>query len=352
MELCACLRGTPLPRTDWTSVISLANRTLTTPALKDAFECGSEKAPPDVQSYVAEVSSRNILRNERLATQLADAVTALNGRGITPVLIKGAAFLASRHCARMAANRITSDLDVLVSADERDAALECLRSLGYRTYFQSSVDARKWHADLARPGDVGMIDLQLEPPGHAYFYKAAGEIRKHSTLTDVAGASTYLPSAIYQILLLVVHDQFQDSDYWVGAIDLRHLLDMRELVAASEHFDWRTLTSFTRGQLLRNALETQMVTLFSLLGVEVPKQMRRRVLPQLQYRRRLVQMRLPFLRNVLAALMLLDFRNYRSEVGREERLARNLNPRPWALPKLETIRFLLDLTRDRRLGKV
>ena len=94
-HLCQCLQGS-LPQTiDWMSVIGLANETLITPALHDIAERFPDAIPEDVRQYLQEIFNRNLARNDRLAEQLAEAVAALNGNDVTPVLVKGSAMLAA-----------------------------------------------------------------------------------------------------------------------------------------------------------------------------------------------------------------------------------------------------------------
>ena len=348
-HLCRCFQGLRPGSVDWTSLISLANQTLTTPALQDVVEQFADDVPEEVSRYVGELFARNLARNDRLAEQLAEALAALNARGITPMLLKGSAMLATTPRMTMG-RRLITDLDIVVSPDEAEPACDCLFGLGYRTHYEAADGDAKWYADLARPGDVGMIDLQQGPPGHRFFYSAAGDIRQHCRLLEQGSA--YIPSATCHALMLIIHDQFQDADYWVGKVDLRHLLDLRDLANSPDGIDWNLLVSLAPGKLARNAIETQLVTLNSLLDVSVPHRLRSRLMPRLQYWRRRLQARLPMLRPALFPLVLFDYGNYRSEVGLEERTARHLEPGKWTLPRLETARFLLALSREQRAGKV
>jgi hypothetical protein len=56
-----------------------------------------------------------------LAVQLVEAVVALNQRGVTPVLLKGAATLATASRERCG-TRLMADLDVMVAVDDTETA--------------------------------------------------------------------------------------------------------------------------------------------------------------------------------------------------------------------------------------
>jgi hypothetical protein len=71
---------------------------------------------------------------------------------------------------------------------------------------------------------------------------------------------------------------------------------MRDLANWQESIDWDKLAALTPSKLVKNALETQLVTLSAMLGVDAPIRMRMRFLLRLQYRRCLTQARLPLLR--------------------------------------------------------
>ncbi|HKH21741.1 MAG TPA: nucleotidyltransferase family protein [Gammaproteobacteria bacterium] len=349
---CECLQGRVPKHVDWVSLLGLANETLTTPALKEFATRFKDQIPEDVYFYIREMFERNVVRNDRLAAQLAEAVAAINDRGVTPVLLKGAAMLATAPRANHGF-RLMSDLDILVSPDEVESTLDALLARSYTVHYQTPPDwAGNWHMDLQRPIDVGMIDLHRAPPGPAFFYRQLGDVKQHCKIAHIGKGSAYIPSATYQALILTIHDQFQDSDYWTGNIDMRHLLELRDLAQSPEGIDWNLLASFTPNKLARNALETHLVALFYLFEVDVPARMRNRFIPRIQHWRRLAQARLPFLRQALLPIALLDYRNYREGLGASNKEGNVVGQRKRALPKSDTLGWLLWLSRERRTGKV
>lgn len=342
-DLCLCLRGELPPAPDWMAIVALANRTLTTPFLIDLARRRGGEMPEDVTCLVETMFERNLARNDRMTAQLGETLAALNAHGVTPVLLKGAATLAATD-RDSAGRRLSCDLDLLIAPDERAPTFDALARIGYRVFHRSTVG--KWFVDLGRAGDVAMVDLHAAPPGPAHHYQRLGELAARCRPVAVGPGKALLPSPVAQALILIVHDQFQDHDYWLGDIDIRHLLDLRDL-AGSEGFDWRELSALAVGELGRNAMETQFLALHALLGVETPEDLRCRFVPRLQHRRRMLQQRFPELRVIGMAAGVFDLIHYRSEVRPQTapRAAR-------LLPKAETLGFFLARARERRTSKL
>lgn len=346
--LCECLRGELPQRAEWLSLLGLANQTLTTPSLISVVDQFERRIPDDVCAYVRDIHRRNTVRNERLTAQLEEATIALNKSGVTPVLLKGAAQLAAASNGTRP-TKLMNDLDLLIGAEQVEVALVALADIGYEMDFRASARSERWYADLMRPQDVGVIDIhENAPPGPAYFYRNSGHILEHSRLASIGRGTAYLPTATYQALVLIIHDQFQDRDYWIGGLDVRHLLDLRDLSNSPEGIDWTQLATFSPSDLARNAVESQLVALAELFGVNVPLQMRRRLIPRLQFKRRLLQARYPIARWPLLAAAFFDYGNYRRGPGAEYRAART----SWSVPRSGTMRFFLGLAGEQRSGKV
>jgi putative nucleotidyltransferase-like protein len=350
LQLCECLRGSVPKHADWTSLLGLANQTLTTPALMDFVTRCKDQIPEDVCLYVREIFERNVMRNDRLATQLAETVAAINDRCVTPMLFKGAATLATTARPHWG-SKLMADLDIMVLPEQIEATMKALAAIGYSVHYQSRPDDERWHADLKRPSDVGMVDLQLEPPGHPFFYKMTDNVARLCKMTPIGRGSCLIPTPTCQALMLIMHDEFQDYGYWMGNIDLRHLVEMRDLAVSAQGIDWEMLAALTPSNLARNALETHLVALSSLLGVDVPTHMRNGFIARLQHRRRLAQAKFPPLRRLLLPLAVLDHRNYLDGPGASNGQKITAS-RAWRFPKAGTLRFLMRLSRARRVGKV
>jgi hypothetical protein len=336
---------------DWMSVIGLANQTLTTPALIDLVDRHASAMPDDVCAYIRNIYQRNGVRNDRLAIQLEEAVVAMNGHGVTPVLLKGAATLAAAPSERRGI-RLMADLDIMVMPDETETAVAALTAIGYEIHEQARSGSQSWYVDLKRPWDVGTIDLQRSAPGPAYLYRGYEDALEHCVPRPLGRGRVYLPVPTFQALILIIHDQFQDYGYWIGDIDLRHLVELRDLNNSVEGIDWEQVTSQVSSKLMRNAVETQLVTLAELLGVDVPRSLRSRLIPRLQFVRRLTQAHFPITRWPLMAMAILDYRSYRKETSAGHPLTCTRHRGSWSMPRATTLQFLLGRAAAVRAGKV
>ncbi len=351
LPLCGCFRGEVPSRPDWTRLIGLANHTLTTPSLIEFVTAQRTSIPDAVAAYIQELHDRNVVRNDRLRTQLEEAVLALNRCGITPLLIKGAAMLASVRPSKRAL-RLMSDLDLVVRPDQIDVAVDGLKAIGYSIDSQADGRQKRWSADFKRPHDVGMIDLQQGFPGYAFFKQRPADLSAHLQPIRLGAAEALVPSPELQALVLMVHDQFQDYDYWTGSIDLRHLLDLRMLIAPSESIRWDLLIPMISDPLTRNAVDTQLLMLTSLFNIEWPDHYPKRLVPRLQVWRQLLQAYIPALRYLLLPMGLLDYRSHHRGAPQQSLAPTVAPPRKRWFPKLATLQFLIMLSRQYRPGKL
>ena len=282
--LLGALRGVPPDPRLWTAVIELANRSWLTPALLSAFTTSGriDELPADVRQYLRFIHGRNRERNLRLRAQLQEAVAAFNRAGIRPILLKGAITLFTAPDSAIG-NRMMSDLDLLIEEFDRATAEVSLTALGYR---QAAGQHGLW-----RPQDPGVVELHARAGVIAEY--GIGEVTACLLEQHRDGATALLPSPTLQALNLILHDQIKEGDYWRGCIDLRHLCDLAALSAMPGGIDWVYLRAALPGRLWRNALDTQALTLHGVLGVTIPLITRQRLIPKLQYQRRMAQIRHP-----------------------------------------------------------
>jgi hypothetical protein len=304
--LASCLDGNPPGDVNWDDVIALANESLTISSLALATRT-VPNLPQDVRDYLTVIHERNAERNRRLLAQLMEAVEHLNRVGIEPVVMKGAAILLARPPEEIGA-RILTDLDIFVRPADMRVAITALEAIGY----EIRLDSGSWPGNpryhlpavLERPADVGGIDLHCRPKGPASF----GEIEwlhGHSRRSTLAGYHVYLPSAFVQIVFLILHDQFQDGDYWRGLIDLRHILDIVKL-ARLDYVDWGELRSLFAAGYERNAVDAQILTALDLFGIDSASKLSFGIRARIQLLRRQLQAGRNYLASPFAILTLLS----------------------------------------------
>jgi hypothetical protein len=306
-QLGACLRGRIPNNPDWPGIVELANRGLITPQWRQILlEANLTRGVPQpLADFAGLTHELNQARNVRLGEQLREALIALNGAGVTPTLLKGAALWATMPGSSVAAARMLSDIDLLVTPSEVEAAVEALRAAGFpllRRYVGPDVHAV---AEFGRPEDVGCIDLHQRPPGPVGLVEAAN-LDEGSLEVDWRGgrARRYDPAS--QIFCLVLHDQFHDGGYWRGGFDLRHLLDIALLSRSPGGVDWHRLHALFAHGLLRTVLETELLAATNLAGAAIPEALTRRVWVGLHHVRHLAQFAWPTASPALAAIAALS----------------------------------------------
>lgn len=317
--LASAIKGRAPPEAEWLGVLDLANQGLVTPRLSLAL-AQADGVPIPVRAFLEAVMARNTRRNAALAAQAERAAQLLNRIGVAPVLLKGAAALFSADPARRDA-RMLGDLDLLVAPEETGPALAALLRAGYVVLsHKEGVDPHAV-AELAKDGEPATIDLHQRPPGPPGMAQIV-DLRALCRPAARLQATALEPSAAVQIYLTMLHDQFHDGDYWSGRLNLRHMLDIADLIATGE-VDWSQLDGLVRSELTRNALHAQLADAHWMTGAAVPEAILRRGWIRAQRLRRSFQAVHPWAAKPLSlATAVYEWRNLRSH-GRENRAGRS-----------------------------
>ena len=296
-ELIGFLTGKLTTVRDWRATVAMAGSTLTIGNFAEvALAAGPVALPSQYMELLQDIRKRARERNNRLKQQLAEVLPALNDAGVEPVAMKG---MARMLCSRQEQSRLLADIDILVPHDRRDSCENALVRLGYQRMDGGEQGVTPV---FGRACDVGTIDLHssLKPDYIGLGYHSVAPLCAPATL---GGGTLLLPNATCQLLLMIIHDQLNDRDYWRGLIDIRHLIDTYWLVL--EGVDWTLLGTYFATGTSKRAFQVQMQTAAALLDIEIPSDQLGNGWSRFQLARRRLQMRAPVSRFFFIPLTIL-----------------------------------------------
>jgi hypothetical protein len=320
-QVCRLLRGQPVSHPAWNEILELANLALITPRLEHCLEAA--EAPADVSTFVREVADRNRQRNRRLFEAMGEAAAKLNAVDVTPLVIKGGACLA-RTGGRC--DRVLSDLYLVVRPDQIDLVVTTLGEAGFSVLNRYSGADLHAIAELARPTDVGAIDLHQRPPGPPGFVSRQA-ILQGAHVTPVGAGRVRTPAPHMHIFLQALHDQLHDGGYWRGGFDLRHAWDIADLIRDEPSMDWAALRDLPQTTLTAHAVNAQILACHALTGAPIPADAKR-LRARLHYRRQHLQYRFPSLRNGVAVVAMISEAANLGPHRRQDSLARETEGLP------------------------
>jgi hypothetical protein len=297
-DLIDCLTGRVKRPSDWHSLLSMAATTLTIGTLADVFLDPESRVavPSEYRDLLEDVRMRSRERDKRMTEQFLELLPLLNSVRVEPIVMKGLARLLSDPQEQ---SRILSDIDLLIPPGRRLDCVLAMQRQGYQVMVGGEEDLPPV---LGRARDVATIDLHtsLKP-----FYLGLGyeAVAPYCRRTEFASGTALLPAATCHMLLMVLHDQLNDRDYWRGLIDVRHLVDIHRL--AQQGIDWPLLASFFDKGTSKRAFEVQMRTARSFLETDIPQEYCGGAWSRLQVLRRRVQLRMPRMRPLLTVLTVL-----------------------------------------------
>ena len=193
------------PQTDWEQVVAFASAQLVLPALYPAIERVGLPVPDDAHTFLLRIHAANAARNLQMGNALLSIGSALNSEGIEPVLLKGAALLASDPSS-LVPWRFLSDLDLLVPAWALPKAVAALQDLGYEARDGDYVPERDAHYPaLIAPGGAFAVELHTRMFAERAMPALEAQLPAHAQAIVRDGVRLRLPTAAHRIAHLIAH---------------------------------------------------------------------------------------------------------------------------------------------------
>jgi len=254
----------------WPNVFRFTDAHLVTPAFWVALirKRLLANVPNEPQQYMSSMYRLNVCRNGSLSTQLDEAIRALNGCGIVPVLLKGAAYL-KEGIYRDPAARIFSDLDLLIREAEIPMALDTLKGIGYRGTEAGIHQTDHRHAPpIFRPGDYGAIELHRR-----CVRRNLEDVLQHQAVWECSverkeeGLHYRVLSPTHMVMLSFLHSYIIDGFGETFTIGLRPVQDLLALDTAYGQFiHWDKIYAQLNDRDLRNRLQEFLLIANRLTG--------------------------------------------------------------------------------------
>jgi len=280
------------PGLPWPEILAFTNKELLAPTLWVRLqEKGlTGELPPEVAATLRRSHAINSARNQRIRSELLEAIGGLNAVGIEPVVLKGGVDLVVPRYGDPGA-RILRDIDLFVQEEELATAVAALEGIGY---LEAPIEDTKfvtYYADLTREGNLVGIDLQFYISSQRDLL-APEEAMSESERHGVDGVDFRILSPDHQIVHNLLHSEVQDRGGDVGFVWLRQLLDLVAIWRLyGDTVDWTGIeTRFAAGRLPR-LVSKRLTMAHRLLKVPLPEGITPSPAARLHYRRCLLQLR-------------------------------------------------------------
>jgi hypothetical protein len=282
LDLCALLApraiaSEPLHDWDWKLIVRLASDHMVAPAVWRSIK-GRGFVANEAKVHFHLVHKKNAERNAVIFDALTEAVSRLQEIGIKPILLKGAASLASGLYADPS-ERILTDVDLLVSSRQIGAAKVALCGMGYTVYSPPDLPPPRWarprkhHIDpLIHPS--GIFSIEIHSSSVALEFEQilpTDDILDRSVAIQWNGRPVFTLHPTDQLIHNIVHSQLQDGRFSRGIVELRQMREFALLAARhGDVVDWRDVEHRFSSTGYANVLAQQAALCLALMGVPLP----------------------------------------------------------------------------------
>lgn len=215
---------------DWEQVVWRASDQLVLPAFYLNLKRANllSELPDDLIAHLEEITRLNKERNLQIIDQANQIIQILNKQNITPIFLKGTAYLLSNLYADIA-ERMINDIDFLLEEDELDHAANILLNNGYKFLDETNTSysgSDRHYPRLVHKHLIASIEIHKQtirdPYAKIFGFK---QIVKEAKSIDIDGEALIL-SPTHNMINNMMTVQMNDKGFYWGVIYLRHMYDL------------------------------------------------------------------------------------------------------------------------------
>jgi hypothetical protein len=303
--LCSCFRSdddkawAQSAEWDWEQLFAEASEELLLPALYSrAHELQLDLSlPSSILDFLSSVELLNAERNDSILKELQLAVRLLNGVHVEPILLKGAAYLATGVYKTPAA-RYLADIDLLIPEHQIAQAARVLIENGFEVADNDPfAHFRHHHPPLMRPGTVHIELHHTLTMSQANTLLTARDLIECSVTTELEGQPVRVPCPTHMMAHLILHSQLQhpsNERIWPPVRAMYDLVSLQRRFA--DQIDWSRISDAFRKAGHFRTLALHLLRVEESLGFPAPCPMPRTPGLRITWQRRLILRRYPRLR--------------------------------------------------------
>jgi len=223
--------------------------------------------------YLSEIFRLNTVRNTQILEQLKEIVALFNSANIECLLLKGCASLVENDYEHIGI-RFLSDIDIMVHPEQIEEAYELLINAGYRKtdadIFLPDSHHHLW--PIAKDNMPVVVELHHRVMGgnsrmeHIPFSKETSYKSNNPEFLN-----TWILNPTYKLYHTFLHTEFNDNNYNLKRLDLRHVYDFT--VLTKKYYDqvhWKQLNQLVKSLRLVNNFTAYLYICKKLFCLKTP----------------------------------------------------------------------------------
>lgn len=283
---------------NWPLVVSIATEQVVITTLLNSLVNKNlfNLIPDDLKQYLGELHRLNKVRNGKILNQIKNVLEILNTIDVTPVLLKGAAFL---YTDKDIASRMMIDIDLLIRQKDGKKVIDSLFSEGYGLGVDEPelYDVAQHFPPLVHPSEPVPVEIHTEllPPMGPQVLKGSSAYNRSKAISD--GELTFrLLSPSYSIHYALLHTEIHHRGHSSGAVFLKGFHDFAtQTLSYGNDINWSDIQSLMKEYGLEDVLISYLYTAKRLFRVPTPPGLPAARASRIHFQRRLMQVRYKWL---------------------------------------------------------